>query len=203
VGLITLLAGALFCFRGGAALRALMALWGGFVGFAIGAEVVSVATGRPPFAGPAGWLGALVGALVLASLVYVFYALAVIVTVGSIGFGLGAGLATAVGAGEAWVGAAGLGGALLLAVIALTSELPRLLLVMLGALVGAAAMVGALMLLLGDLDLAHLTSQGIRNAVAASPWWTGVWVVLAALGTFVQLRRPPAADAGWSRRRTT
>lgn len=200
VGLIALLAGALFCFRGGAALRALMAVWGGFVGFALGAGVVAAAAGRPPLSQPVDWIAAILGALILGSLAYAFYALAVVISVGSIGFAVGAGIATAAGATGTWAGVAGLAGGVLAAVLALTTQLPRLLLVLLGAVTGAAAMVGALMLFLGQLDVADLTAGGIRAAVGTSPWWTGILVVLAALGTFVQLRRPAAADANWNTR---
>ena len=198
VGLIALIAGALFCFRGGAALRALLAVWGGFVGFALGAGVVAAASGRPPLSEPVDWIAAILGALILGSLAYAFYALAVVISVGSIGFAIGAGIATAAGATGTWAGVAGLAGGVLAAVLALTTQLPRLLLVLLGAVVGAAAMVGALMLLLGQLDVAGLTSGAFRTALEASPWWTGIFLVLAVIGTFVQLRRPAAADANWN-----
>lgn len=197
VGLVTLIAGALFCFRGGAALRALLAVWGGFVGFVLGAEVAALVTGQPPFTGAAGWIGALLGALVLGSLAYAFYALAVVLSVGSMGFSLGALVAASLGAPDPWAGVIGLATGIGLAAVALSTELPRLLLNLFAAVVGAAAMVGALMLLLGQLELRDLTPGGVLDAVAASPWWVAAVVVVAVLGTIVQSRRPAADDERW------
>lgn len=200
VGLVTLIAGALFCFRGGAALRALLAVWGGFVGFVLGAEVAASVTGEQPFTGPGGWIGALLGALVLGSLAYAFYALAVVLSVGSMGFSLGALLAAILGAPDPWAGVVGLAAAIGLAVVALATELPRLLLTVFAAVVGAVAMVGALLLLFGRLGVGQLTPGGVWDAVAASPWWAAAVVVLAVLGTIVQSRRPAVADQRWGPR---
>lgn len=199
VGVITLLAGALFCFRGGAALRALMALWGAFVGFGLAAGATAAFAGRPPFSTPVDWVVAILVALVVGALTYAFYALAVAVAVGSIGFGIGTAIATAAGAGNAWAGIIGLVVGVLAAIVALATDLPYLLLVLLGALIGAGAMVAALMLFTGQLDVSHLTPVGVRGALTAHSWWTWVLLALAALGTVVQWRRP-VVDDRWRHR---
>ena len=43
-GLLAIAVGALFCFRGYGALRTVIAIWGGFVGFTVGALLAAAAT---------------------------------------------------------------------------------------------------------------------------------------------------------------
>ena len=97
-----------------------------FVGFALGSGLASAATGDPPLTGVIGWSAAVVGALLITWLSYAFYAVAVVMVMTSVGFGLGAAIASFFNA-PAWVDVVvGLAGAVLLVVLALATNLPEI-----------------------------------------------------------------------------
>ena len=58
LGALAIIAGLIFCFRGYLALRTVIAIWGAFVGFALGSGLASAATGDPPLTGVIGWSAA-------------------------------------------------------------------------------------------------------------------------------------------------
>ena len=129
LGILAVVAGAVFCFRGYLALRAVIGVWGAFVGFNVGAAVVAALTGEPLLAGPLGWVGAVVGALLLGGLAYAFYAGAVLLTMGSVGYALGS-AAAGLFALPPWASVvAGLVGAVALVAVAVVTHMPAVLLV--------------------------------------------------------------------------
>lgn len=194
VGIITLLIGALFCFRGNVALRAVMALWGAFVGFWLGAGAASGLSGEPLLGGPISWTVALLVALLFGVLAYAFYALAVVIGMGSIGLGLGTAITAGLGVeNSAVVIAVGLLGAVALAILAVTTNLPYVLLVVVSAIGGAGAMVAGLILVLGVVTL-DADQAAIQDAVGTQWWWTVVHLGLAVAGVVVQLRSGARTD---------
>lgn len=194
VGILAILVGALFCFRGNVALRAVMAIWGAFAGFWIGAGAAAGLSGETLLGGPVSWIAALLVALLLGVLAYAFYVLAVIIAMGSIGLGLGTLLSTALGVeNDAAVVVISLLGAAVLAVLAITTNLPYILLVVVSALGGAGAMVAGLVLLLGVVSLGA-DEASVQQAIGDQWWWTLVQLALAAAGVVVQLRGTARAD---------
>ena len=188
LGIIAILVGLFFCFRGYGAMRLVIAIWGGFVGFLLGAGLVASVTGTPTLAGPGGWIAGLVGAVLVGSLSYAFYAFAVLVTMGSVGYGLGA-AAAGFFAGPPWVATvAGVAGAVVLVLIALATHLPALLLILVSASGGSSAVVGGVALLLGQVSLSGPVG-GVLDALTHQ-WYLGAAsVVLFVAGVVVQLRR--------------
>jgi len=195
VGIIAILVGVLFCFRGTVALRAIIAIWGAFVGFWIGAGVVASLTGEALLAGPGGWIAGILVGLVVGGLAYAFYVLAVVITMGSIGYGLGLALAAALnGASDALTVVIGVTGAIVLAVLALLTNLPRLLLILVSAGAGASVTVAGAMLVTGSFDVAG-GEEAVQAALSEQWWWLVLYVVLAVAGAIVQLRSPARATA--------
>lgn len=193
LGILALFAGLLFCFRGRIALRVVISVWGGFVGFQLGAVLVSAATGQPPFGEWAGWVAAIVGALLFAALAYTFYSIAVIIGAGSVGLGLGSAAATGLGASEGLALVVGLVVGIGLAILALMTGLPDLLLILISALGGAAAIISGAVLL--------ASAAGFRPEF--DPWLVNVvWFVIAGAGIIVQsrLERTQNFRGQWRRR---
>ncbi|HLT83524.1 MAG TPA: DUF4203 domain-containing protein [Phototrophicaceae bacterium] len=187
VGVLALLVGLLLCFRGYVAMRFLLALWGAFVGFGLGASLVATFTEQGALATALGWGVALVLAVVLAVLAYVFFAVAVVLAFASMGFVLGRTLAAALGAGEPWVlTLVGVVGGLVLGLLAVLTNMPEVVLVVVSALAGASVAVAGLLLLLDVLDVAELGQAQVR--VVDQPVWWVVQVVLAVVGVLAQLR---------------
>lgn len=200
VGVIAVVVGLLFCLRGQRALRFVLALWGGFIGFWLGAGIANTVTDEGFLAGPIGWVSALVGALVFSGLAYAFYALAVLISLGSIGFGLG----TALGAALRWdsvsVTVAAVLLAVVLALVGLLLNLPRLLLVVLSAVAGAAVVVGGVALVLGAVDTAALAASGSTPVSLEGPWWGIGYAALVIVSIIVQSRSGAqgSARSRWS-----
>ncbi len=199
VGILAVLVGALFCFRGSVALRAIIAIWGAFVGFSFGAAIVAGVSGEEVLAGPAGWIVAILLALLFGGLAYAFYALAVVITMGSVGYGLGVGLAALLGVtGDGVVLAMGIAGAIALAVLAFVTHLPHLLLVLVSAGAGAAVIVAGLLLLLGVVGMGA-GEEAVRATLSEQWWWLLAYLALAVTGAAAQLRSParPHPQSSW------
>lgn len=203
VGLIAVVSGLILCFGGRSIFRVILAVWGAFVGFTLGGALLSAATGEPPFTTVLGWVVSIAAALLFASLAYLFYVLAVVIAIGSIGYSLGAGLGIALGATGTVLLVLGVFAALLLAGAALATNLPDILLTVVTALTGAAAIVAGVMLVVGVANPADLTGTSLREFVAQQPlWWTAMYVVVAIVGIVVQLRagRGASMRSSWPER---
>src|SRR5690606_28229212 len=143
----------------------------------------------------AGWAGAIVGALAFAALAYLFYAVAVVLGFGAMGFVLGQTVATAVGADEPWVlTTVGLVAGVVLALLAITTNLPELVLIVVSAFAGASVTVAGLMVLLDMLDVESLVGADV--SVADHPTWYVGHLVLAVVGVLAQLRRSRRRSPG-------
>jgi uncharacterized protein DUF4203 len=188
-GLVAIVAGTLFCFRGWVAFRFVILVWGGFVGFALGAGLAASLTDEPYLTTGAAWLLALATAVLLGLLAYRFYEVAVVILMGSVGFALGTNLMVALDVSWSWVivlAGVALGG--LLAWAAIASDLPRLLLIMLSAAAGATAIVTGIMLLTGAVDTAEFSADAVTARVEDELWWYFLYGVLASLGVVIQVR---------------
>lgn len=192
IGLLALALGLLLCFRGSALARVLLALWGAFVGFGIGASVVAGVTDQPYLDGAWGWVGAIAGAILFALLAYWFYVLAVIIWLGSLGFALAVALANSLGAGETAILVIGVVAAVALAVIGLALRLPAILLAVLTALAGAGLILGAVLLLIGQAPAGPVLEE---ITWPDQWWWTVLYLALAVAGIVVQGRTRARRDA--------
>lgn len=195
VGVIALLTGAVFCFRGYLAMRLVIPLWGAFIGFMLGA---GLAAGDSGFLGTAlGWFVGLGLAVVFGLIAYLYYEVAVIIGMMAIGFVLGTSVMVALGVTWSWVII--LGGiilAVVLSVVAILGDLPMVLLTILTALAGASTMVGGLMLLFGTIDLDDFDVAITTKTMDDGWWWYVIYLVLVIAGIVTQF-----ADA--DRRRAT
>jgi hypothetical protein len=173
VGIIALLTGAVFCFRGYLAMRLVIPVWGAFAGFMLGAGIVS---GDAGFLGNAlGWLVGFALAIVFGLIAYLYYEVSVIIGMMGIGFVLGTSVMVALGVSWSWlIVLSGVVLAVVLAFVAIAGDLPMVLLTILTALAGASTMVGGLMLLFGTFDVDDF-SFGITTEFVADDWW---WFVI-------------------------
>jgi hypothetical protein len=189
LGLLAIAVGALFCFRGYLTMRFVIPVWGAFAGFALGAGVVDGITGDGFLVGALAWVVGLVVALVFAVLAYFFYEVSVLLAMSSVGFVLGSSLMMAIGVTWSWlVVLTGVVVGMALAVLAIIGSLPMVLLTLLTALAGSAALVGGIMLVTGSLNAADLDSATIGPSIEDSPGWWVLYAVIAVVGVVVQLR---------------
>ncbi|WP_163541932.1 DUF4203 domain-containing protein [Occultella kanbiaonis] len=187
VGVLALVIGLLLCFRGSGAMRVLLALWGAFIGFGLGAVLVAALADQGYLATAAGWIAAIVLAVVFAALAYFFFAVAIVLAFASMGFVVGQTIASALGVSQPWLlVVVGLVGGIVLGLLAIATNLPELVLIVVSALAGAGVAVAGLLLLFDALDLDTLTDTELR--IGDQPLWYLGQLVLAVVGIVVQLR---------------
>ncbi len=189
VGGVAVVVGGALCFRGYAALRIVITLWGAFAGFLLGAGVVAGVTGESFLASAAAWAAGLVVAGLFGLLAYAYYAISVLIGMSAIGFTLGTTAMVAMGVTWSWaVVVVGIVVGALLAAVAIAGDLPKLLLALLGAFAGSSILIAGILLLIGLLDRGDLASTD-TTAVLELWWgWNVAYVVLALAGLTSQLR---------------
>lgn len=187
IGILAIVVGAVFCFRGVPAMRFVIALWGAFAGLNLGAGLVSALTGDGFLGTALGWIVGVLLAALFSVLAYLYYAVAVTLTMASVGFALGTAAMAALGVTWNWVViTVGVVLGVALAVLTLAVNLPAVLLVVVSALGGAVAVVGGVMLLVGTLDTADFDEETLTATVAHHWWWYALYVVLVVAGTIAQ-----------------
>jgi len=190
IGLIALAVGALLCVAGYRLFRMLIAVWGFFIGFLVGAQVVASLLHSDFLSSPLAWGAGLLLGLVLAVLAYALYTAAVTILGASVGYLIGAGLVTALGYGDRGIViiGAGLVLAITFGVLILVFDLVRLLVIANTALGGAGAVVTGVLLLFGVINLSFLRSGVIGAFIRNSPGWILLWLALALVGGVFQMQ---------------
>jgi hypothetical protein len=192
VGIIAVLIGALLCFRGYVTMRLIISLFGAFVGFLLGAGLVAGVTDSGFGQLALSWLVGLVGAVVFGVLAYFSYQVAVVIGMAGIGFAIGTAVMAAVGVGsQGATVVVGLVAGALLAVIAIATDLPAVILVVLTALAGASVTVTGVMVIAGSIGLNRMTVEGVSAEMSRGWWWYVLYGGLALLGIVDQLRARP------------
>jgi hypothetical protein len=187
--LLVILAGGLFCFFGYLAFRVIIPVWGAVVGFSLGAGLIAAATDEGFLRAGLAWVVAIGLAVLFALLAYLFYWVAVILAMGSIGFTLGASVMGALGVDWNWIVVlVGIAAGVLLAVLAIVSDFPMILLVLLSALAGASAVTAGLMVLTGAIETEDFTDEAVTAQAGDDWWWYLVYGVLAVAGIVYQMR---------------
>ncbi len=187
LGIIAVLIGALLCFRGYLAMRALISLWGAFVGFLLGAGIVAQVTGDGFLQVFLGWMVGIIVALVFGVLAYLSYQVAVVLGMAAIGFTVGTSIMAAFHVQWSWLTVlVGVAAGIVLAVIAIAGDLPAILLAVLTALTGASVTVFGLMLLFGVMSSAEFTAGDLTAKLEAHWWWYAIYAVLAIVGVISQ-----------------
>ena len=179
--------GALFNLRGYVGMRFVFAMWGLLAGFGLGAGAVAAITGDGFLATGLAWVVGGVTAIVVAALAYLFYAVSVLMAMSAIGYVLGATLITALGVQWQWlIALVGIAAGIALALVALRFDLPSVLLIVLTATAGAAAVIAGIMLLGGTLDADSLSRATVTERLDDSVlWWLG-YAALAVVGIVAQ-----------------
>jgi hypothetical protein len=189
VGLLAVAAGLMFCFRGYLLMRIVIPVWGFFVGFALGGAIISAITDRAFLGTVLGWIIGVVIGVVFAFIAYTYYAVAVVLTMGTVGYLLGSTLMVALDIRWNWlVIAVGVVVGFVLALGAVLIDLPTVVLTVVTALSGATAVIGGVMLIVNRLDLADLGDDAITSQINASWGWWLAYLVLALAGVFAQVQ---------------
>ena len=189
VTLIALLFATAVCFGGYRLFLFLLPIWGFFVGFAIGAQSVQMLFGQAFLATATSWVVGFIVALLFAVLAYLFYAVAVAIIAGSLGWGLGVaimGLFSANLTILTWIVALLL--AIILIVITFRYNLAKYVIIFATAIGGAAAAIGTLVVGVDNVQLLTFFQNPVKVMLSGSFIWTLLFVVMAVAGIAGQIQ---------------
>lgn len=186
--LIALFLGLVICFAGYRLFLTLLPLWGFFFGFALGAQSLQLLFGDGFLSTVTSWVvGFGVGAI-FAVLSYLFYAFAVAVVAGSLGYALGAGFMQLINVDWGWlVWLVGIILAIIVIIATFYFNLQKYAIIIATAIGGAGLIVGTLMFGYIGMTLAKFFENPIRFALNDSPLWTIFFLVMAGLGIAAQI----------------
>jgi len=189
LGLAAIAIGALFTARGYIAMRQIIPLWALFSGFMLGAGLVSSVNDDGFLRSVASWIVGLAVGLVFAAFAYLYFEVSVVLAMGTVGFALGSSVLSALGVRWSWlVVLGGLVAGVLLAIAAIRTNMPALLLIVLTVLGGASVVVFGLMLLFGTVDTRELDDATTTDHLGASGWWYAVYLAIVVAGFVAQAR---------------
>ena len=186
--LIALLLGAVLMFGGYRLFLFLLPIWGFFFGFGLGAQTVTLLLGEAFFATVTGWVVGFFVGLIFGLLSYLFYAVAVAVIAGSLGYGIGIGLMGLIGLGGFLAWLVGIILAIVVIFVTFRWNLQKYVIIIATAAGGASVVIGTFLLTFGNVTLADLGGNPVRAAISGSFWWTLFWILLAVLGIVAQLQ---------------
>lgn len=196
--LVTLLA-ALFALGLGVALLlwgyriflVLLPIFGFFAGLWVGAQAVTLLFGDGFLATVTGLVVGFIAGLICAIFSYLFYAFGVALVAAIIGGSLAIGLLQAIGitANLILIPAAIVAG-IVVALLVMVFNVQKYVVIALTAIAGANALILAPLLLFGRVSLDSLQGAGnaVRPVLADSWFWLLVWIIIAAVGIFYQIR---------------
>jgi hypothetical protein len=186
-GLIVSIFGALMCFFGYRLFIILLPLWGFFFGLMLGAQSMQALFGTGFLSTVTSWVVGFVVGLLFAGLSYLFYAAAVAIIAGSLGYALTVGVLLAIGMQMgflAWL--IGIVVAVIFAVGTLMLNIQKWVIIIATSLAGAAVVFGAYFAMFNPFP--NLIENPIKAYLSASPFLMIVTFLLAAAGIVFQFR---------------
>jgi len=186
--LIALIVGLVICFGGYRLFIFLLPIWAFFFGFFLGIQALQALFGIGFLATITSWVvGFLVGAA-FAVLAYLFYAVAIAVVAGSLGYGLGAGFVHLIGIDfSLLVFVVGVAVAIVVIVLTFLFNLQKYVIVILTAFGGAGVIIGTLLLGPAGLQAHRVVGNPVSTFGQVSPLWAILYVCLGVAGLVVQL----------------
>jgi hypothetical protein len=191
MAILAVVIGLAFAFGGWRFFLLLLPLWAFVVGFSIATEGMRALTGDGTFATVTGWVVGLIVALVAAALSYLFYYAAIAIFAGTVGYALGAAAWGIIGNEQGIIAfVIGIVVGVVFALGALVLNVPRLLVIVLTGLGGAAAIVAGWFLLTGQVPADNVTWWQVGQLIKNSWFFIIVWALIAAAGIVAQLQAP-------------
>ena len=188
VGLLAIGVGGVWATYGLKAFFILLPFWAFFVGLLAGAQWSAQFLGEGFFGTVTSWVIGLVAGLVLGLLSYFWYYAAIIILGASVGYTLGAGFMAAIGLDGFLSIVIGLIVGIVLGIAVLVLNVPALLVIVLSAFGGAAAVVNGFWILFGQIQLADIDGGLAEGLMKGGVLTLVAWIVLAAAGIWYQMR---------------
>lgn len=190
IGLLAIVIGGAWATYGLKAFIILLPIWAFFAGLIGGAAFLQGLFGDDFtfLATTTSWVGGFIIGLVFAVLSYFVYYVAVILLGATVGYALGTGLLMAIGLDGFLATVVGLLLGALFAVAVLVLAVPAILVVVLSAFSGAAAVVNGALVLLGQIKVEDIDGGLMDGLLKYGAVAVVVWLVVAAGGIWYQWR---------------
>jgi hypothetical protein len=188
VGLLAIGIGAAWATYGLKAFTILLPIWAFFVGLLAGATFWQELIGDGFLGTTTSWVVGIALGLVLAVLSYFIYYFAVVLLGAAAGYALGSGLLIAIGLDGFLSAVVGILAGVLLAIVVLVLAVPAILVIVISAFSGAAAVVNGVLILLGQIQVADVDGGLMDGLIKYGAVGVIVWLVVAAAGIWYQLR---------------
>jgi uncharacterized protein DUF4203 len=186
--LILIAVGAAALFVGFKLWLVLLPIFGFFVGFVVGAELISTWLGDGFLQNVLGIVVGAVVAIIFAVLALFWWWAAVVLVLAGFGFAIGYGLLPAIGMENAdvlsWV--IGLTIAAIFAVAAVVLRMPRALVIVATSLWGSGAVLAGVLVILNQVDVENLGFGAVDQVITQSFFWFMAWIALAVVGMAAQ-----------------
>ena len=187
--LLVIMLGLALCFTGYRFFTILISIWGFIAGFQFGATIFSNMFGQGFLSTVISWVVGLLVAIFAATIAYLFYAAAVVMLAGFVGYQLGIGIMAGLGFQEGWVTfLVGLLVGLAWVAVAIYLHFPKVLVLILTSLAGAELLLGGVFLALGRITLTGLRFGAVGAIVRDSWFWGLLYLAIAAIGFYFQWR---------------
>jgi hypothetical protein len=188
IGLLAIGIGAAWATYGLKAFTILLPIWAFFAGLLIGASLTVELLGDGFFATVTSWIIALVTGVAFALLSYFIYYAAIVILGATAGYALGAGLLASFGMDGFLSVVVGIIGGVILALAVLVLAVPAILVVVISAFSGAAAVVNGALILLGQVKLDDVDAGLMEGLLKYGAVAVVAWLVIAAAGIWYQWR---------------
>jgi len=190
-GLIGLLFGTVLAFAGYRLFIFLLPIWGFFFGLGLGAQAVQALLGSGFLADVTSWVVGFVVGLLFALLSYLFYAFAVAMIGGSLGYAVAVGFLTWLGLQFGFlVWIIGIAVGVVVAFVTIVLNLQKWVVIAATAILGTGVVFGTILVMFNP--LAKLLVNPVAVLLSTSPLLLILFIVVAAAGAYVQIRSTPA-----------
>jgi hypothetical protein len=188
VAMIGMLFGFMLAFSGYRLFLFLLPVWGFFWGFGLGAQTIQAIFNTGFLADVTSWVVGFFLGLVFAVLSYFFFAAAVALAAGSLGYSAGVGLMLAIGFDMGilpWL--VGIAVAILFIIGTFALDLYKWMIIIATSIMGAGVIVGTFLFLFGKLPASQFVANPVKAALNDSPGWWLLGIVIAVLGIVFQI----------------
>jgi len=188
-GGLLLFLGSLIAFAGYRLFIVLLPIYGFFIGLSFGAHSVQALFGDGFLSTTTSWVVGFFAGLVFALLSYLFWAFAVALAAGSLGYALVASFFGLFGADlNALVWVVGVAVGLIFGIAALVLNVQKAAVIIATSLLGAWAIVGTFLFLFTSATPQSIAEDGAKMVLDDHPLWFIIFAVVAAAGMVFQFR---------------
>ena len=193
VAILALMLGLVVCFAGFRLFVILLPIWAFFAGFLATAQSIAQLFGGGFLATLSGWVFGFVVGLFFALASYFFYYAAIVLLAATVGYEIGAGVMATLSINSGFLQfIVGLALAVVFTVGVIVLGIPKVFIVVLTALGGAAMVLAGVLLAIGRIPLTAL-GRGLVGAFVHDSWfWALAYIAIVALGIVVQMILPAA-----------